>query len=38
MAEVIIKVREQSKTIKAFRILDRGIMAMIGRPLCPTVA
>jgi NADH dehydrogenase len=31
VAEVIIKVREQGKTIKPFRYLDKGIMAVIGR-------
>jgi NADH dehydrogenase len=31
VAEVIIQVREQGKTIKPFRFLDKGIMAVIGR-------
>jgi NADH dehydrogenase len=31
VAEVITKVREQGKTIKPFRFLDKGIMAVIGR-------
>jgi NADH dehydrogenase len=31
VAEVITQVREQGKTIKPFRFLDKGIMAVIGR-------